>query len=178
MKSKKLTKLETDLIESALSEKYRVFFKLALQTGLRVSELLSIRRDSLLDSNGEVRGLLTIERRNVKCKRSSRSIPLTTEMRQALRLYLDTIQGQKIFDFTRKCYNEALKNAAVKVGIDTKGISSHTTRKTFATSIYERSGNDVALTARALGHRSLSSTIHYLSVDDEKLNNFILGNVS
>lgn len=174
MKSKKLTDNETNLIKAALPEKYRCIFTLGVQTGLRVSEMLSLRRYNLIDSLGNIRPRLTVERKHVKGKGASRNIPLSQESIEALSLHLKTIQGDRVFQFTRKCYNEALKKAATKVGVEPQGISSHTTRKTFAHKVYSKSEKDIHLTARALGHKSIAATIHYLSVGEEQLDKIFL----
>ncbi len=53
-------------------------------------------------------------------------------------------------------------------------ISPHRFRHSFATNLYQRTG-DIRLTQSALGHRSVASTIVYAQVDKERLRSAIAG---
>lgn len=53
-------------------------------------------------------------------------------------------------------------------------ISVHSLRHTFACSLLRRTG-DLALVQRALGHRSIASTLTYVRVDDVRLREVIAG---
>jgi integrase len=47
-------------------------------------------------------------------------------------------------------------------------------RKTFADRIYERFGRDLIKVQRALGHKSINSTVSYLSFREEEITEAIL----
>jgi integrase len=51
---------------------------------------------------------------------------------------------------------------------------THTTRKTFATKVYEKTGHDLHATQHALGHQSPASTAAYLAVDEAAVDAVIL----
>jgi len=53
-------------------------------------------------------------------------------------------------------------------------LGTHSLRKTFATRIYDRLGHDLVKTQRALGHRNINSTVHYLSFREEDIDAAIL----
>ena len=52
-------------------------------------------------------------------------------------------------------------------------LATHSLRKTFAHRIYERLGKDLIKTQRALGHRSITSTVQYLSFREEEIDRAI-----
>jgi len=58
-----------------------------------------------------------------------------------------------------------MKEIGNKLG---KNTGCHTTRKTFGRMLYDKT-KDVALTAQALGHKDLSSVLHYIGKTDDEL---------
>jgi integrase len=56
-----------------------------------------------------------------------------------------------------------------RAGGITGHVSCHSFRKTFAARVYEKTGNNILATQRALGHEQLQSTLHYLDVRDAEL---------
>jgi integrase len=53
-------------------------------------------------------------------------------------------------------------------------LGTHSMRKTFARNVHERLGNDLAKTKKALGHKNISATMHYMSFMDEEIDRAIL----
>jgi integrase len=63
---------------------------------------------------------------------------------------------------SRRRAQEIIQAAAWEAGLPA-GISTHSWRKTFAARIYELSGHNILLVSKALNHRQLATSIHYLS---------------
>jgi site-specific recombinase XerD len=59
-----------------------------------------------------------------------------------------------------------VENAAISAGID--GASSHSGRRTFATSLSSR-GASIRVLMKILGHRNISTTIGYVDASDDML---------
>lgn len=163
----------------------RALFVLGVKTGFRISELLSLRvRDIWQD--GEVARYVTVERRNVKGKAVGRTLPLHETARQAIEAWMCAAKSLRNHDYlfrSGKGANSAIsRQQAHKVIIDAckaNGLSgkvaTHSMRKTFATKVHKALGNDVFKTQRALGHRSIQSTLSYLEIDQDEINAAILG---
>jgi len=66
-----------------------------------------------------------------------------------------------------------LRQAYAACGLTGK-LSTHTMRKTFGETIYEKSGRDLLKTQRAMGHKSPASTVAYLHIDERDIDALIL----
>jgi site-specific recombinase XerD len=161
----------TRLLEAAqagrpsLGKRDYAIIQLLLQTGIKVGELtkLQLADIELTDS----RGTLTVKGNEGN---HHRRIPLNTPACQALQEYLRvrppspdvkhlflSQEGNSISARTVQRLVNAYTRAA-----DLTGVSAHTLRYTFATSMLEEIG-DVATVANLLGHRSVETTLRYIS---------------
>jgi len=139
--------------------------QLLLQTGIKVGELtkLQLADIELTDS----RGTLTVKGNE---SNNHRRIPLNTPACQALQEYLrlrPPSPGLKHLFLSQEGHSisartvQRLVNAYTRAA-DLIGVSAHTLRYTFATSMLEETG-DVATVANLLGHRSVETTLRYIS---------------
>lgn len=139
---------------------------LGVKTGFRISELLSL---TVADVQGDT---LTVRRCNMKGKHSSRTVPLHAE---AKRIVLEYIRMHSVsnllFPITRQWAWRIIKDAAAGLG---GRISTHSMRKSFGMRVYTKTGKDIVAAQRALGHKSLASTSHYLSVGQDVIDRAIL----
>lgn len=178
---KPLSKEEQFKISASLeTERDRMLFTLILKTGLRISEVLSIKIDSLFQYDA-LKSILTVEKRFTKGKVGTRNIPLSESLQRELFQYLKQLPKEQEFLFesnrgklSRTQAWRAIKEAATRAGIKGK-VATHSGRKSYAKTIYELSGRDLALTQRAMGHKSVNSTISYLSfISNEEVDDIIL----
>ncbi|MEI6805690.1 MAG: site-specific tyrosine recombinase [Myxococcaceae bacterium] len=126
-------------------------------TGLRVSELISLRFEDVDLS----RGFLKIRGKGNK----ERLIPLGEKAIAALENLRAT--GGPLFPMTRQGFWKLLKKYARLAGIQ-KSISPHQLRHSFATHLIER-GADIRGIQALLGHADLSTTEIYMHVDQKRL---------
>jgi len=139
--------------------------QLLLQTGIKVGELteLQLADIELIDS----RGTLTVTRNGGN---SHRRIPLNAPACQALQEYLRVrppSPGVKHLFLSQEGNSISARTVQRLVNVYTRavgltGVSAHTLRYTFATSMLEATG-DVATVANLLGHRSVETTLRYVS---------------
>lgn len=181
MKSRDLKDSELTLIlEHMTSLRDKCLFMLGVKTGFRISELLSLTLNDVWDGV-KCHDQITVHRRNMKGKRSSRTIPLHPLAKQILHEYLVKIHvnrsvdigNQKLFPMTRQHAWRVIKDASRKAHLSGT-VSTHSMRKTFGMRVYEVTGKNVVAAQKALGHASLASTTHYLSIGQDEVNAAIL----
>lgn len=168
----------------------RALVTLGLNTGFRVSELLSLNVGDVWDGE-RVRPQVKVTRAKMKGGRgprrkavSSRVVPLNDTATQALQRYLFARLGggqvapeEPLFPsrfrgmrLTRWGANAIVHSVLAKAGIDANGdYGTHTLRKTFCRQIYKRTQNDLNLTRAVMGHSSCATTQKYLHVDQEEM---------
>ena len=180
------TQEEIDLILNTLESNPRnlVLFYLGLTTGFRISELLSLKVTDVANPDGSLKDFIKVTRSNMKGKTKSRSTPLLDIVTPHLKqLVLSTSVQGKTYLFTSRQGGDrpidvsqgwrVLSKASHRSGV--WGTGTHRMRKTFALRIYEANNKNIYETQKALGHKSIDSTTHYLSFDREELDDKIRG---
>lgn len=169
----------------ALDSRSRLLVTMGWLTGLRLSEILKLRVDSVCRGY-ELREMLGVAPRNMKGGRGpTRWIPILPELQRALACHLAHLRRRyeltadtPIFisrnsgpDEThqplgREAARRVLNRAFAAAGIEDDGrLGSHTLRKTWSKKVYEAGGNDIMLLKAALNHRDVSTTQRYLEPD-------------
>lgn len=181
-----LSKQEVERVLEAFSGRHRcrdrALFLTGIYSGFRISELLSLRVKDVTENNGQISERITVQRLRMKGKHRSRSVILHPQARKALQEYLfdagltlafDVDPCELLFPFRRQHAHRILARAFRAAGISGR-VSSHSLRKTFAANVFNNLGRNVFLTASALGHQSPASTVHYLSLDQSRIDAAIL----
>jgi integrase/recombinase XerD len=161
----------TAIITNCRSLKERLIIKLLVYTGIRVSELCSIRVQDI-DINNK-----TLKIRNGKGDKD-RLVVFSDKVVSDLRLYLMEIKDNKgrtdfLFPTSKSkrvspvTIERVVRNIVKRSGIPKK-VTPHTFRHTFATSLL-RNGADLRIIQLLLGHSSISTTQIYTHVDDRAL---------
>lgn len=142
-------------------------------TGMRVSEVLTIRRSQVR----EMQHFVTVQGKGGK----ERSIPLNDPAMEALAVWLrnrDENPKDRLSEYlfpsrgraghlTRQRFSQILDGLAVKAGLDVKRISPHVLRHAFATHLLSH-GADLRAVQKMLGHADISTTQIYTHVLDER----------
>jgi integrase len=175
MASRPLTDNEVNQVYNNLhTPRNKALFILGIRTGFRISEILSIRVQDVVQF-GKVSNSVTVTRANMKGKTNSRSVVLHLEVKQALEAMgvLQMNPNDKLFPVCRIQAGRILKEAVDKAEIAGK-VSSHSMRKSYAQKMYEKLGKDLRKTQLATGHKSLNSLAHYLQASQEEVDRAIL----
>ena len=171
--------------EGAFSQRNILLFKVMRRTGFRVSEALSIKIEDVFQ-RGQVLRSVKVDRENMKGKHFSRSVPLHDEVRKAISDYIvefgNPEPGAYLFrsrqggnrPITRVQAYRVFKAAYRKCKLLGK-TGCHSTRKTFAETVYKALGNDLYKLQKAMGHACITSTTAYISVDGQSIEDAILG---
>ena len=166
--------LESPLVEDALGLRDRAMLELIYATGLRVSELVSLRYNQLSLQQGVVR---VIGKGN-----KERLVPMGDEAVIWLTKYLEEsrvelMAGKGVSDhlfvtrrgsgMTRQAFWYLIKRYAQQSGIKQK-LSPHTLRHAFATHLLNH-GADLRVVQLLLGHSDLSTTQIYTHIAKARL---------
>jgi site-specific recombinase XerD len=172
------------------AKRNRAMFVLGLNTGLRIAEILSITIKQIKPYS-KITDYLYIERRNAKGKIEGKSIVVNDTIKKYVSEYLDEFEDlyhvepkPELFLFqSRNGDNQAIctkqgANVLKDVYRDlelTGKLATHAMRKSYCTVIHNDLGHDILKTQRAMHHRDISSTTHYLNVDQEEIDTAIKG---
>jgi len=153
----------------------RAILELFFSTGLRVSELCSLDRDTInlardefsIRGKGEkVRLVFLSDKANQAIKDYLKK---RKDMNEALFSSLSEINksGENDKRLTPRSIERIIKRYAIKAGI-TKKVTPHTLRHSFATDLLQN-GADIRSVQMMLGHSSVSTTQIYTHVTDRQL---------
>lgn len=159
-------------LDDALGLRDRAMLEVLYASGLRVSELVSLRLDQINARQGVVR---VIGKGN-----KERLVPLGEEALHWLRRYMRDARPallgphrEVLFPsrrgtlMTRQTFWHRIKQLALRAGVQ-KSLSPHTLRHAFATHLLNH-GADLRVVQLLLGHSDLSTTQIYTHVAQQRL---------
>ena len=157
--------------------KFALLFAIGTFTGLRISDLLALKWNDLLDQDT----LQVIEKKTKK----DRKISLNPQLKEIIaRIYskqsginpdeLVFLNRWKNGAITRQYVNNKLKRIAIKykIGKDPSAIKSHSLRKSFGRRVFENNDNSeraLILLSDILNHSSIKTTKIYLGIRDKEI---------
>ncbi|MDR3474799.1 MAG: site-specific tyrosine recombinase XerD [Devosia sp.] len=149
-----------------------VLLELLYATGLRVSELVGLRRAAVMRDAS----FLTVTGKGGK----ERIVPVNDRARDAIKAYLPTLPpGTWLFPaagdsghLTRQVFARELKGLAGRAGIGATRVAPHVLRHAFASHLLA-GGADLRVVQTLLGHADISTTQIYTHVLDEKLRTLV-----
>jgi integrase/recombinase XerD len=159
----------------------RAMLEVLYSSGLRVSELVDLRLNSVYADIGFLR---VIGKGN-----KERLVPIGRDALKYIKIYIEEIRGkaphkppQKGFEsyvflnrngkkLTREMIFMIIKDLALQIGLN-KSISPHTFRHSFATHLIE-GGADLRAVQEMLGHESITTTEIYTHLDRDYLRQVI-----
>jgi site-specific recombinase XerD len=178
--SRPLSRIQVkNLIKVTTSIRDRALIAVGFSTGFRISELLSLKLKDVVTGKS-VHQYITVRASNTKNK-VGRTLRLNSDALKALTALINYFSEQGLTNpsmplflsrqkengnqkaITRQRAHDLLKALFEKIG-EMGNVATHTLRKTFAARIYETTKELIKVQA-ALGHKSINSTISYLSFD-------------
>ncbi len=176
-------KLLLSYFEKKSNPKLHAMLHILYGAGLRVSELVSLTKDSVIYDEESKRYVLLVYGKGNK----ERIVPLNDLAIDAIRVHLRNINekfksNQYLFPsyakeghITRQGFAKLLKELALEVGIPTKKISPHVIRHAFATHLLSH-GADLLSIQKLLGHKDISTTQIYTHVSNDKIKALVESN--
>lgn len=159
---------EAEPLEKAAALRLYVLLELLYATGMRVSELVSLRRSAVMRDAS----FLTITGKGNK----ERIVPVNDSARDAVRAWVALLPpGPWLFPaggeegyLSRQVFARDLKGLAARAGIVAARVAPHVLRHAFASHLLQ-GGADLRVVQTLLGHADISTTQIYTHVLDEKL---------
>lgn len=167
------------LVESLIKDKkyiWAMYMSLSFSTGLRISDILSIRWKDILGKES----LVKIEQKTDKVRNirfSDSTINKFKELYKRLgspsteMVIVANKNGQAM---SEQYINRVLKQIKTKYRVDVENFSTHSIRKTFARNIWEmnnRSEESLVLLMEILNHSSMAITRRYLGITGDEISN-------
>jgi integrase len=175
------------LLRATSSMREKVLLTLGFCTGYRISELLSLRVSDIA-TNGVIHSHVTVKASNTKTKQG-RTVLLNSDARKALKSLVDWLKMKGITDaplflsrkttdgnakaISRQHAHDLIKALFAAIG-EYGNVSTHSLRKTFAKFAYDQLGGKLEKVQVALGHKSITSTIAYLSFNHDDIDQAIM----
>lgn len=158
MRSKYVEEKDLSRLRETLSAYEWLPLWVSLETGLRIGDVVKLRRANLQKDGLHYKAQKT--KKNGVAKISAQ-----------LRKRLEAVKGKWLFPspykagahITRQCAWARIKRACERAGVDPDGISPHSLRKVFAVELYRESGFKAVQTA--LQHSSAATTEIYSFAD-------------
>jgi integrase/recombinase XerD len=157
------------------STRDRTIIHVSVLAGLRACELAALRIGDVYDADGKPRSSTVLDADQTKGPRARR-IYINSQLQRALREYWPVIEHRSpntaLFTtrygqpFSANTMSQLFLNIYHSVGL--RGCSSHSGRKTFITRLADK-GVAVHLLAALAGHRHISTTQRYITVNEALL---------
>ena len=157
----------------------KTFIWLGFYTGFRASELLQVRIKDVWDGK-RITDYISIKKCAVKGKTQGKTSPIYDDCKTLLENYIvhhcdgfeylfQSSQGGPLgYRQILRCVKKHLINAGF-----TGNLSTHLLRKTFSRKMYKALDGSLVDLQAALGHKQISSTVSYVSVNKEKISGVI-----
>lgn len=169
-------------VKKVLSSNARdlLLFTLGINTGLRISDILDMKCEDVLDSKGNTKQFYEFrEKKTGKAKR----VPLGKNVQRSLLGYAraEDLKPEDYLFKSRKGKNRPisrqqawylLNQAAKLVGLNEK-IGTHTLRKTFGYHAYRR-GADLSILQSLFNHSSPSVTLRYIGITQDEMDEVVI----
>ncbi len=161
------------------SKKYKLLLDLAWYTGQRWGALVQLRVDDCYQSDGSARDYINFRARTRKAspdgKRATRQVPMHPVLAESLRNYKSDSNSLWLFSdrsgekpITLRWADKILRSAAEKAGLAAKGISTHSTRRSFITKLH-RNGTDLYTIKKITGHKDFRALERYVEIDNDRV---------
>lgn len=149
-----------DLLAAAIDPRDRLIVRMLYATGVRVSELVNIRKKDVAFD----RSTITVFGKGAK----ERIVLVPDGMLQDLFDHTSGLRNEdRLFDLTPRTVQRDIKTLARRAGI-AKKVTPHKLRHSFATHMLQNGGNVVAI-QKLLGHSSLNTTQIYTHYNVDEL---------
>ena len=151
-------------------------FKVQLNTGLRISDVVKLKYDDVFQKNGNIKKHISLTEKKTKKNRVIFINQVLKDTFKELKEYYNLDTGMYFFT-SRKGNNKPLTTTQVhriyqNIGkiFNLKNFNSHSLRKTFCYFIYQKN-NDINLIMKIMNHSSTAITLRYIGITDDDIDN-------
>lgn len=157
-----------EIINNTTNIKHRLIIKTLYGCGLRVSELVNLKKENVNFNESLIHVKLSKNKKD-------RFVKIPNSIKSDLEKYFDLTESKYAFDsnrggkLTTATIQKIVKNSSKKAGIGKK-VHPHTLRHSFATHLLEQ-GTDLRIIQKLLGHSDIKTTQIYLNVSNQSIKN-------
>ncbi len=178
------------VLKATTGKRENALMTLGFCTGYRISELLSITVADVISKSGKVLDYLTVKHTK---NGSSRTVKLNSDAQKAVKALANQVlsnpkadkntplflsgklaKGNVLKAISRQHAHRLLKAIFEQAEIY-GNVATHSLRKTYASMMYQALGGKIEKLQVALGHKSISSTIAYLSFNHADIDDANMG---
>lgn len=148
--------------------------QLEANLGIRIGDVLQLRLVDIVKDAGRYRLNITEEKTG---KRRTFTVP--AEIYGFLRDYADANgigKEDRLFPLTVRAIQKHLKTVCEYLELE--NVSTHSFRKFFATDIYRKTGNNLAIVQQLLQHSSPTITRRYIGISDAEVEQAIASHIN
>lgn len=171
-------KKQIDLVKMYLRSKSirnYLMFTIGISSALRISDILNLKVSTIYDGKKPKEYIDVKEKKTGKSKRFATSPNLQKAIKEFVKEY-EPEQDEYVFisrkgdntPITRQRAVQILTEALDMCGLSYINFGSHGMRKTFAYHLWKK-GTDITFLMRLLNHSSPREVLHYISVEQEEL---------
>ena len=161
------------------SQKYKLLLDLAWYTGERWGALVKLQFFDVYNPDLSPREYINFQARSRKAtpdgKRKTRQVPVHPILAESLLLYEAETESPWLFPsrdgdkpISSRWADKILRKAVERAGLVVKGISTHSTRRTFITKLH-RNGTDLYTIKQITGHQDFKSLELYVEIDSDRV---------
>ena len=153
--------------------KYGLLFKVGLNTGLRISDILPIKVNDIFNESGKFKDYLVLKEKKTG---KEKKIKINDALRELLKTYilLKETAGERYLFFNKRTGEhikriqayKVLKEAANLCGVENFG--THSMRKTWGYWTYKASKFNIGLIMQTFNHSSQNITLRYIGVNQDQ----------
>lgn len=169
----------TRIRKSIVSSKYKILLDIAWFTGERWGALIQLKFNDVFNPDGSVREEITFKARTRKAspdgKKRTRQIVIHSTLVETLKNYKQEIKSEWLFPnrenngpITLRAADKILRLAVEKAGLSPKGISTHSTRRSFITKLHQN-GTDLYTIKKITGHKDLKCLESYVDINTNQI---------
>jgi integrase/recombinase XerD len=161
------------------AKKSRLLLDIARYTGERWGAIIQLRVEDVYDGAGRPRDYITFRAATRKARpdgqRETRQVPVHPTLKEILEGHKPP-SSELLFEspvlpgkpISLRAADFMLRLAIASAGLEHKGYSTHSTRRTFITRLYER-GVDLREIQLITGHHDLKALLLYVETDPERV---------
>lgn len=163
-KPKSITNQEADLLKSKLFSRDAVLLQLAVESGLRISDILKLKV-------ADLKKRMTVY--EMKSRRK-RTFEISDELLKKLKWLTHNSRDNDFIFYSERKYGVSVHRSTIhrRIKKALRGLdfdaSAHSTRKLYAQNIFKETGS-VSEVQKAMNHKKVLTTLTYLDVDVGKL---------
>lgn len=170
----------TKIRKSLKSKKHRLILDIARFTGERWGAIVQLLVTDVIDALGNVRSHITFRaatrKANPSGDRQTRQVAVHPELKESFegnpprlgQVWLFESPLKQNAPITLRAADLMFRAALLSCRLDNKGYSTHSTRRTFITRLWER-GVDLHTIQLTTGHQDLKSLIGYVEADPDRV---------